>query len=112
MVEQRTENPCVPGSIPGGTTYKESFFGVTLFLLLLSGKIKNAVANGLRSALPLARARKPNNHIAQGSALGKHYTQHLHSPCKGKSLIIKVLPLQGALFIIYTIIPRALPWAM
>ena len=25
---------------------------------------------GLRSALPLARARKPNNHIAQGSALG------------------------------------------
>ena len=34
MVEQRTENPCVPGSIPGGTTYKESFFGVTLFLCL------------------------------------------------------------------------------
>ena len=22
MVEQRTENPCVPGSIPGGTTKK------------------------------------------------------------------------------------------
>lgn len=22
MVEQRTENPCVPGSIPGGTTLK------------------------------------------------------------------------------------------
>ncbi|MCW3077971.1 MAG: hypothetical protein JWO32_2580 [Bacteroidetes bacterium] len=22
MVEQRTENPCVPGSIPGGTTVK------------------------------------------------------------------------------------------
>ena len=22
MVEQRTENPCVPGSIPGGTTFK------------------------------------------------------------------------------------------
>ena len=21
MVEQRTENPCVPGSIPGGTTF-------------------------------------------------------------------------------------------
>ena len=21
-VEQRTENPCVPGSIPGGTTFK------------------------------------------------------------------------------------------
>ena len=23
LVEQRTENPCVPGSIPGGTTYEE-----------------------------------------------------------------------------------------
>ena len=22
LVEQRTENPCVPGSIPGGTTTK------------------------------------------------------------------------------------------
>ena len=31
LVEQRTENPCVPGSIPGGTTIKmllerEAFF--------------------------------------------------------------------------------------
>ncbi len=25
LVEQRTENPCVPGSIPGGTTKKESY---------------------------------------------------------------------------------------
>ena len=23
LVEQRTENPCVPGSIPGGTTCKK-----------------------------------------------------------------------------------------
>ncbi len=23
LVEQRTENPCVPGSIPGGTTTKK-----------------------------------------------------------------------------------------
>ena len=23
LVEQRTENPCVPGSIPGGTTQKD-----------------------------------------------------------------------------------------
>ena len=23
LVEQRTENPCVPGSIPGGTTEKD-----------------------------------------------------------------------------------------
>ncbi len=27
LVEQRTENPCVPGSIPGGTTL-EGFFRV------------------------------------------------------------------------------------
>ena len=24
LVEQRTENPCVPGSIPGGTTAKKT----------------------------------------------------------------------------------------
>ena len=40
MVEQRTENPCVPGSIPGGTTDKKAvkrnlncfflFYGVML----------------------------------------------------------------------------------
>ena len=24
LVEQRTENPCVPGSIPGGTTLKKA----------------------------------------------------------------------------------------
>ena len=39
------------------------------------------VNDGLRSALPLARARKPNNHIAQGSALG-----------------YVILPLRGVLF--------------
>ena len=35
LVEQRTENPCVPGSIPGGTTLelKELLAGVTLFYL-------------------------------------------------------------------------------
>ncbi len=37
LVEQRTENPCVPGSIPGGTTQETSkrliirSFGVFLF---------------------------------------------------------------------------------
>ncbi len=36
LVEQRTENPCVPGSIPGGTTQKslaemQGFFGLWLF---------------------------------------------------------------------------------
>ena len=30
LVEQRTENPCVPGSIPGGTTRKERVAASTL----------------------------------------------------------------------------------
>ena len=36
LVEQRTENPCVPGSIPGGTTCKKSVVNnlfTTLFFL-------------------------------------------------------------------------------
>jgi hypothetical protein len=44
LVEQRTENPCVPGSIPGGTTIKaealkllfEGFFIYSLSVILLS----------------------------------------------------------------------------
>ena len=34
LVEQRTENPCVPGSIPGGTTDKERVTKVTLFYFI------------------------------------------------------------------------------
>ncbi len=30
LVEQRTENPCVPGSIPGGTTSRKADFRVKL----------------------------------------------------------------------------------
>ena len=34
LVEQRTENPCVPGSIPGGTTQKRNNLTiVSLFCL-------------------------------------------------------------------------------
>ena len=33
LVEQRTENPCVPGSIPGGTTKKDRICGLFLFEL-------------------------------------------------------------------------------
>ena len=41
LVEQRTENPCVPGSIPGGTTKERdakaplSFCGANLWQLFL-----------------------------------------------------------------------------
>ena len=46
MVEQRTENPCVPGSIPGGTTNKTPtislgfFFEMFVVYVLYSEKAK------------------------------------------------------------------------
>ena len=41
LVEQRTENPCVPGSIPGGTTAKKQLrnFVTAFFFLSLNHKI-------------------------------------------------------------------------
>ena len=36
-VEQRTENPCVPGSIPGGTTLKQAQEILSLIFLRKSG---------------------------------------------------------------------------
>ena len=45
LVEQRTENPCVPGSIPGGTTKNplliNDFQGV-LFFDVMEQKIERA----------------------------------------------------------------------
>ena len=36
LVEQRTENPCVPGSIPGGTTKKSRNLGLRDFFVFKS----------------------------------------------------------------------------
>ena len=36
LVEQRTENPCVPGSIPGGTTSKKAILRIAFFVLISS----------------------------------------------------------------------------
>ena len=37
LVEQWTENPCVPGSIPGGTTVEPTtFYGCGFFILYKS----------------------------------------------------------------------------
>ena len=33
LVEQRTENPCVPGSIPGGTTQKNQYKRTGFFFI-------------------------------------------------------------------------------
>ena len=35
LVEQRTENPCVPGSIPGGTTSKKRSIRVYFLIFFL-----------------------------------------------------------------------------
>ena len=50
LVEQRTENPCVPGSIPGGTTQKTST-SVLVFFIAFSPKstaTRYAKKNSLR----------------------------------------------------------------
>ena len=39
LVEQRTENPCVPGSIPGGTTEKTSTFVEVFSVVTLIGSL-------------------------------------------------------------------------
>ncbi len=36
LVEQWTENPCVPGSIPGGTTFRKRLRNESLFLYFIS----------------------------------------------------------------------------
>ena len=36
MVEQRTENPCVPGSIPGGTTVRRDIQSLAFFYLIFA----------------------------------------------------------------------------
>ena len=41
LVEQRTENPCVPGSIPGGTTLKERELQKCDSLFLFSNRAKD-----------------------------------------------------------------------
>ena len=38
LVEQRTENPCVPGSIPGGTTKKSQVFTWGFLIIVYSTK--------------------------------------------------------------------------
>ena len=39
LVEQRTENPCVPGSIPGGTTQKR-LRDIEVFFVLYASRIR------------------------------------------------------------------------
>ena len=48
LVEQRTENPCVPGSIPGGTTQPRRSYSAEWLLLLFSPYLSQC------AALPIA----------------------------------------------------------
>ena len=58
LVEQRTENPCVPGSIPGGTTGKGNYRNVIPFpdfILLDTNMIAPRITN--KKILPKSRAK-------------------------------------------------------
>ena len=44
LVEQRTENPCVPGSIPGGTTNERITFSSSLFFILCQYREKRIIS--------------------------------------------------------------------
>ena len=47
LVEQRTENPCVPGSIPGGTTQSPHFYGGFCFMSIFKFYYIYAISNKL-----------------------------------------------------------------
>ena len=54
LVEQRTENPCVPGSIPGGTTIHQEnaewlILTVRRFFLISLSPLQRVVRRGRRS---------------------------------------------------------------
>ncbi len=64
MVEQRTENPCVLGSIPSGTTKKSPANSGWVFLLLLSSiplehLSRTLTIDNLKYPLPQAPHLKP-----------------------------------------------------
>ena len=51
LVEQRTENPCVPGSIPGGTTEKrELLYSNSLFWYKTIKEIQIRESSPIRQA--------------------------------------------------------------
>ena len=64
LVEQRTENPCVPGSIPGGTTIDS---------VISQNPLKFSHFNGFSFILQYAnssRKRKAKKILAQSETLG------------------------------------------
>jgi hypothetical protein len=47
LVEQWTENPCVPGSIPGGTTSKALLIPSRVFCFILDGSSAKVALNAV-----------------------------------------------------------------
>ena len=67
LVEQRTENPCVPGSIPGGTTRENPISGFLFFCFCLYGlqcrRLLSSILRLLQMSVckppPSAQSQKP-----------------------------------------------------
>ena len=53
LVEQWTENPCVPGSIPGGTTIPKQSFGIFCFKKVLPLLIRKITFGEVLRSSPL-----------------------------------------------------------
>ena len=67
LVEQRTENPCVPGSIPGGTTVQKEVYyfqsskpffvySLKLFVIVLSWRSKSIAFRAQKGCFYLLKA--------------------------------------------------------
>ena len=57
LVEQRTENPCVPGSIPGETTKSPQNGGLSCFINLVTKLNINLNGNESRSKIKSTQLR-------------------------------------------------------
>jgi hypothetical protein len=66
LVEQRTENPCVPGSIPGGTTKKTPCISSTGFLHL-QAKSKSVRLKTMPGSSPVFHLFNPEMDDSSGS---------------------------------------------
>ena len=79
LVEQRTENPCVPGSIPGGTTKKQLRFSLNCFFCVFSHSRDFAPPTVNRAKydsiyLILHSKRRSTNHVSQADrTLSLHF---------------------------------------
>ena len=79
LVEHRTENPCVPGSNPGGTTAKEDNRKVVLFFVSTKVGLPGATTT-FRIKIHAPRALEPQKMPAGGPNSGDCPTEIGTSP--------------------------------